>query len=534
MVFRTGICAVATAFVVGLTACSAPGEITKGTDQFVVIDNEELGDFSPLLGAGKNGESKIFESLYRVREGVTDRIPEAVPVLAAGAPEPVGGDLSRWKVTMRKGVHFSDGSTFGPEDVVATYNAVIDPVFASPIAADYDFLKRAVQTGPDAVEFELNGAYADLSHRLFLAIAPAEAFANPGPADQAELNKRPIGTGPYLLTESRPDQVILTAREDYWGERARVRRFVIRRSDDDNARAAQLRDGADGTVLPPELAQAAAKNGYRVVTAVANDWRAITLPTGNPVAGDPAMRKALNYAVDRKAMVDHILGGRGSAMSTLMGPVYGENYDPAQDFAFDRAEAGRVLDAAGWRTGADGIRERDGVRAAFEIAYYPTEVLRRDLTMAVVSDAKKVGIEITPVAVDKKKMTPEYLARTAFMLGGGGQPYTVDSQLYPKFHSRYAVPGVGSKWDNASDYVNPRIDRILDEARTELNPQRRAELYRQFQAEYHRDPAMLALVTTDHVYVMRDNGWRTTPTALEPHTHGVAWGPWYGLARWTR
>ncbi|WP_069165549.1 ABC transporter substrate-binding protein [Nocardia altamirensis] len=532
--FRIGICAATTAFVVGLTACAAPGQTSGTPEQFVVIDTEELGDFSPLLGHGKNGESKIFESLYRVAEGVDDRIPAALPVLAAGPPEPIDGDLSRWRVTTRSGVRFSDGSPFGPEDVVATYNSLIDPAFAAPIAADYDFLRGAKQTGPDTVEFQLTGAYADFDHRLFMAIAPAESFAQPGPADRAELNRNPIGTGPYVLTESRPDQVVLTARTDYWGEQAPVRRFVIRRSDDDNARASQLRDGADGTVLPPELAQAAAKDGYRVVSAVANDWRAITLPSGNPVAGDPAIRRALNVAVDRKAMVEHILGGHGTAMSTLVGPVYGETYDPAQDFTHDQGEAARELDAAGWRVGADGIRAKDGRRAAFEIAYYPTEVLRRDLTMAVVSDAKKVGIEITPVAVDKAKMTPAYLAQTAFMLGGGGQPYTVDGQLYTKLHSRYATPGVGSKWDNASDYVNPKIDQLLDAARAELNTQRRTELYRQVQAEYHRDPAMLALVATNHVYVVRDNGWRITPTALEPHSHGVAWGPWYGLSRWTR
>ncbi|MFQ6394056.1 ABC transporter substrate-binding protein [Nocardia sp. KC 131] len=531
---RSGIFAVATAFAVGLTGCAAPGGTSQSKDRFVVIDTEELGSFSPLLGHGKNGESKVFEGLYRVQEGVVDRIPDAIAVLAVGAPQPVDGDLSRWRVTTRAGVTFSDGSTFGPEDVVATYNSLIDPAYASSIAAEYDFLRKVAPTGPDTVEFTLNGPYADFDHRLFLAIAPAEAFATAGPADKSELDRHPIGTGPYVLTESRPDQVVLTARDDYWGDKPQVKTFVIRRSDDDNARITQLRDGADGTVLPPELAEAAARDGYRIVSAATDDWRGITLPTGNPVSGDPAVRTALNYAVDRGAMVEHILGGAGSATSTLISTLYGDAYDPAQDFRFDRAEAARVLDAAGWRVGGDGIRERDGRRAAFEIAYYPTEVLRRDLTMAVVSDAKKVGIEITPVTVDKKAMTPEYLAKTAFMLGGGGQPYTVDSQLYTKFHSRYAAPGVGSKWDNASDYVNPKVDQILDAARVEANPQRRSELYRQFQLEYHRDPAMLALVTTNHVYALRDSGWQVPPTALEPHAHGVSWGPWYSLARWTR
>lgn len=82
--------------------------------------------------------------------------------------------------------------------------------------------------------------------------------------------------------------------------------------------------------------------------------------------------------------------------------------------------------------------------------------------------------------------------------------------------------------------MNPEVDRVLDAARVERDPVKRAQLYRDFQAVYHAAPAMLALVSENHVYVLRDNGWRVGPTALEPHAHGVAWGPWYSLARWTR
>ena len=140
------------------------------------------------------------------------------------------------------------------------------------------------------------------------------------------------------------------------------------------------------------------------------------------MAGDPAVRLALNVGVDRGAMVRDVLDGAGTAMSTLVSPLFGDAYDPAQDFVFDAERAKTILDEAGWRVGADGIRERDGRRARFDLAYYPTETLRRDLTMAATSDAKKIGIEINPVAVDKSAMTPQYLAATAFMLGGGGRP----------------------------------------------------------------------------------------------------------------
>ncbi len=526
--------ATAIALTLTLAACGTPTAPGSSSDRFVVIDAEELGDFNPLTGHGSNGESKLYESLYRVAEGQDDRIPDAVPVLAAGAPEPVDGDLAHWRVRIRQGVTFSDGSAFGPEDVVATYNAVVDPAFASPIAANFDFVKSAQATGPDTVDFFLNGAYGDVPHRLFLAIAPSESLVKPGPADKLPLGDHPVGTGPYALTELRPDQVVLTARDGYWGQKPQVKTFVVLRTDDDKARAAQLAGNADGTRLPPALAKAVAKDGYRTVTAKANDWLGVSLPSGNPVAGDPAVRLALNLGVDRAAMVRDILKGEGTPVSTLVTPLFGDAYDPAQDFTFDADRARKVLDDAGWRVGADGVRERNGQRARFDVAYYPTETLRRDLTMATVSDAKKIGLEMNPVAVDKSTMTPQYLAATAFLLGGGGQPYTVDTQLYPKFHSRYAEPGVGSKWDNASDYVNPEVDRTLEAARVERDPAERARLYREFQAAYHAAPAMLALVSENHVYVVRDNGWRFGTTALEPHTHGVAWGPWYSLARWTR
>jgi peptide/nickel transport system substrate-binding protein len=529
---RLSIAAVAIVGALTASACAAPSQ--SSADTFVVIDAEELGNLSPLMAHGDSGESKIYESLYRIQEGQDDRIPDAVPVLADGPPLPVDGDLTHWRIKTRKGIRFSDGSSFGPADVAATYNAVIDKRYASPVAANFDFISKAEVTGPDTVDLRLKGAYGDVTHRLFLSIAPAAALAVPEPAERSSLNAQPVGTGPYRLTELRPDQMVLTARDDYWGDKPAIRSFVVRRTDDDKARAAQLIGNADGTRLPAELAKSVAKDGYHTVSAKADDWLGVTLPQGDPVTADIAIRRALNFGVDRQSMVRNILKGEGSPMSTLVNSLYGDAYDPAQDFQYQPDQASRELDAAGWRPGEDGIRVKDGRRATFNLAYYPTDLTRRDLTMATVSDAKKIGIEIVPVAVEKSTMTRDYISKTAFLLGGGGQPYTLDSQLYPKFHSKYATPGVGSKWDNASRYVNPAIDRILDAARTETDPVARNGSYRQFQAEYHRDPAMLALVTENHVYVMRDNGWKVGPTALEPHTHGVAWGPWYSLARWTR
>jgi len=247
------------------------------------------------------------------------------------------------------------------------------------------------------------------------------------------------------------------------------------------------------------------------------------------------VRLAVNYAVNRDNMVQYVLKGHAVANSTFLASFYGESYDPELEFPYDPTEAARILDEAGWVIGRDGIRERNGVRASFEVIYFPNrDRARRDLTLAVASDLKKIGIEVVPVARDSKTVTEAVYARTPVMLGGGGIPYSVDGQIYHILHSKYADPGVGAKWDNGSDYRNEEIDHLLDEARSQTDDNKRNALYRAIQKEYRAKPAMLQLVYLNHVYVKREQGFKGVDAILEPHTHGVNFGPWYAIEEWQR
>lgn len=518
-------------------AATADGGGGDAESTLVLLDSNETGYYSPVSGYGRNGDSPVYEGLYKLEGGDATSVPEFIPNLASG-PATASEDFTTWTVPLRTGITFSDGSTFGPEDVAATYNAIIDERSASPEIASWENLEK-VEAKDNEVVFHLKEPFAEFDRQLMNGIAPSEYFdfGDLKPDEESPLNEKPVGTGPYVLSELRADQAVFTARPDYRNGEPDLKKIIYRVSQDENSRAQQMAAGeGDGTILEPKLAeQLKDKDGLSIESADTADWRGITLPSGNPVTGDDAIRMAVNLGVDRKAMVDDVLDGHGSANSTFFAPFYGDAYDPAQEIAFDPAKAEKILDDAGWKKGADGVRVKDGQRAAFDVIYFPNrDKARMDLTLAAASDLKKIGIEVNPVARDSKSVTEDDYAKTPIMLGGGGDPYTVDTQIYTILHSKFAKKGVGAKWDNASDYVNPKIDELLDKARVESDEAKRDDMYREIQKLYAERPAMLQLAYVNHVYVERDRGYSHPDLILEPHAHGMNFGPWYDLGAWKK
>ncbi|PTR21853.1 peptide/nickel transport system substrate-binding protein [Rhodococcus sp. OK519] len=519
---------------IALAGCSAPASSEDGDDTALVLaDGYELGNYNPVAGFGEAGEAKVYDGLVRLDGGRDTGIPTLEPALASQMPVP-DSDAKVWTVRVRDGVRFTDGTTLGPEDVVATYRAILDPASASPLATSYDMLEAVEATGPDTVEFRLAYPYAPWPTKLLLGIAPSERLTG-GPAEQSPLNSDPVGTGPYKLVLLRPDQAIYEANEDYWDGAPQVKKLTVVYVPDDNARAQRMAAGElDGANIPPLLANTFTdRSGYQVVANTSADWRGVTMPADNPVTADPTMRMALNLAVDRRGMVDNILGGHGRAASTPVPDVYGDAYAPSATFAFDRARAEQLLTDDGWIPGDDGVRAKDGVRAEFTVMYFPQDTLRRDLSQAFASDASRIGVRVNVEAVDRG-VFPGQLTAKAGLLGGGDLPYDPDTQLYSTLHSSYARPGVGSGYDNASDYVNPQIDRALDDARRSTDSAARAADYRTVQTSYVADPGYVMLVFLDHTYVQRESDWTGSAPILEPHSHGVDWGPWWNLRDWAR
>lgn len=507
-------------------ACAVPegsGNAT-GDEGLVLAEAYEDESLHPLLGHGQEGASKIFDGLY---DYGADRRPH--PALAS-APARESADGRSWTVPLRRGVVFHDGSPFSADDVVATYRALADPRYASTVSSKYEMVESVRALDDHTVRFDLAYRYTPFPHKLTLGIVPAETLAEPEPLENSPLGSHPIGTGPYELTEWRKgDRMVLTANDRYWGGAPKVRTITAVFAGDDNTRAQRLRAGEfDGASLPPALADTMRDlAGYRVVHHRTADYRTITMPSDNPVTGDHAMRTALNHAVDRRGMIEAILAGHGVPADTPIPPALEELHEPRATFAFDRVKARRILDDAGWRVGDDGVRTRGGTRAAFTLMYPADDSVRKLFAQAFASDAKAVGIDVTLEGLGWEAIDPR-MDRDAVVLGGGN-PFEPDLVAYPLLHSSYG----GDGYNNPGYYANSDVDAALEESRRADTDADRAAAFRRMQRAFHDDPGFVFLAFLDHSYVLRE-GWKGYRPVVEPHTHGLTWGPWWNVRTWER
>lgn len=512
--------------VAGLgAACGSPDGDTPadGGRSIVIGAGSEPDNLNPILGYAPDGAAKIFDGLV-----ARDAELDLVPALAEEVPTPSADGLT-WTATLRAGTTFSDGSALSAEDVVFTYESVLDKEVNSTIASRFDAL--ADVTAPDGrtVVFRLSYPYAPFVQQLTLGIVPRKAFDGVD-VNSAPFNTAPIGTGPYTVAEWRKgDRLVLEANESHWNGAPAITRVTVVFVEDDNARATRMAAGEfDGTVLPPRLAQSYEdRAGYRVVRNPSADYRGLGIPSALPFTSDPRVRLAINLGIDRQAMIDTVLAGAGKPAATPISPYLADWYDPAATFPHDPEEAGRLLDEAGWRRGADGKRSRNGQVARLPILYPAPDVLRKELALATAGDIAKLGVDAPVEATTFELM----LARKeeAASVWGGGDPYDPDTAAYTLLHSRYAgQPG----FLNMTLYRNPEVDAALDAGRQALDPAARKRAYARFQRAYVADPGWAFLVFLDHTYVIRDR-WDGQVQQVEPHDHGLVHAVWWNLERWT-
>ena len=499
--------------------------------RLVLADRESGDGFHPATGYAQTGVSPVYDGLLAlVPSGRSDAMPTFTPALAADMPTH-DRDARTWTVKLREGVTFSDGSHLTSRDVKISYDIARKPETGSQVVERYRLISSIDTPDDHTVVFHLAHPMAEFLSRLTYAIAPAALLEASPSITKNSLNAKPVGTGPYVLAETRADEQRFTAHAQHWRGKPAVEEIVVTLIEDETARAQRVAAGEiDGATVPPSLASGLKKKGEVHLDAVTSaDWRGISFP-GLPEFDDPRVRRALNLAVDRAAFISGPMSGYGTPLETLISPYYGDAHDPKATFGHDVAAAEKLLDEAGWRRGADGRRAKDGTTFEVPLLYAGADSLRRDIAIEFASQMKKLGLTFTLRAGTWDAITPQ-LTKACAVLGGGSAPYDVSVMVYEYFHTRTATTG---PYANPGNHGSPEMDRALDEARSEHDPARRAALYRKIQAAYIENPSALCLATVQHLYVSRPNAWKKPPLLVEPHIHGVTWGPWWNVGSWKK
>ncbi|MER5318811.1 ABC transporter substrate-binding protein [Streptosporangium roseum] len=485
-------------------ACANPGSGPAAPgDAFVIGLGSEFDSLSPVMGYAPDGGSLMYEGLMSRGPDLSMR-----PALASAAPV-TSADGRTVTFALRDGVRFHDGRPVTAADVEYTYEALLEEANNSPIRGDYAAIKEVAAPDARTVVFTLHHPYAPLVQRATLGIVPKDA---PLTGD------RPIGAGPYRFVSRTPgDKIVLEGNRDYWGGAPAITRLVLAFAEDDNVRATRMSAGEfDATILPPKAAaQFGGRQDVTVHQVPSADYRGIMFPLDQPVTGDRTVRKAFSLAIDRKAMVDTILAGAGTP---AFGPVSPDTAWHAPEVtgaaSGDPEAAERLLEEAGWKPGEDGVRVKDGRRAAFSLMYPAGDSLRKDLALTVASDARKIGVDVQLAGLDWDAIEPR-MAKDALIMGWGS-PYDPDYVNYELFHSAYA----GKGFFNPGRYRDPEVDRLLRTGRESGDDATRKRAYRDFQKIVHDDEVWTYLVFLKHVYVIRGRYQGIQPS-VDAHEHAV-------------
>lgn len=489
-------------------------------------NSEPAAGFDPLVAWGC-GEH-VHEPLIQSTLITTDENLEFVNDLATdyGCSE----DGLTWTFTIRDDAYFSDGEQLTARDVAFTVNGVIESAAAE---ADLSMVDEAVATSDTVVELHLNKPYNALLYTLaVLGIVPEHAYGD-------DYGANPIGSGRYLLERwDSGQQVIFTANPDYYGEAPIMERVVVVFMDEDAALAAVQAGEVDIAYTYATHAQQQF-DGYELVSYDSVDSRGISLPTlpagetrvveddmaydaGNAVTSDIAVRRAINYAIDREQATEHVLSGYGKPAYSVGDDMPWSSADMIVEL--DRDAARSLLDDAGWLAADDGIRERAGVRASFELWYAADDSVRQAMANEVADQLAEVGIEVLPRGGSWDEIYLRQYCQPVLWGWGSNSPVEVYALNY------------STGWGNYACYESDAIDAHLDEALAQTNIED-SYAYWQLAAWDGEDgfaPCGAAtwawIANVDHLYFKRTG---LDVAQQKPHPHGHGWSLVNNVDRWS-
>ncbi|WP_241794086.1 nickel ABC transporter substrate-binding protein [Teichococcus vastitatis] len=343
--------------------------------------------------------SMLYEPLVRYGEG-----GQILPALAtAWAME---ADGRAWRFTLRRDVRFSDGTPFDAAAVVANVDAMLGNRARHAWLELVNQIEGAEALDPGTVRLRLAKPYYPTL--LELSLPRPLRFASPAALRPDGSLAAPIGTGPWVLAEtSRGQHDLFRRNEGYWGEQPALREVLVRVLGDSNARALALETGEIDLIYGTDQVDA---DTFRRFTADARFTTAISPPIGTRLLAlnsarfptdDLAVRQAIAQAVDRAALVRHILLDTEPAAETLFAETFPYVGLGLRAPAFDGAAAAARLDAAGWRRPAGGrVRMRDGQELALDMCFTGTDALQKAISEAVQGDLSRIGIAVRLVGED--------------------------------------------------------------------------------------------------------------------------------------
>ena len=500
----------------------------RAADELVVSMGARLPhEFDPKERYGMYNEAHITHSTLLRRTADLEIVGDFAKDYT------VSDDGLVWSFNLHDDFKFSNGEPVTAEDVKFSYEMLKE----DGKHWDLEFIDKIEIPAENQIVFTLKEPRSTfaMSQLVEVPIVPAAHY-------DENYKFNPIGSGPYMVVEYKPDEQAIFTVNPYWhGEEPYFKKWTWVMLDENTALAALEAGDVDIIYATPELADKAVE-GCKLFDIESNDVRGLSLPyvktgvitdspdgysVGNDVTGDPIIRKALNIGMDRQKVVDTVLNGHGKpAYSVIDGTSF---FNPESVIADNDPEAAKkLLEENGWIERSDGIREKDGIRAEFDLYYPTTDQLRTNVAVEAASQAKELGIQINLVGSNWDEMTTKSHEASLLYAGGRHNPN--------QFYESHNPASAGKGWTNITFYNNPTVTEYLEKAMRASDPKEAEKYWKLAQwdgktgASSMGDLANVWLIRINHTYI---GDGRIDVGNQGLHSHGHDWSLLANISEWT-
>ena len=451
----------------------------------VMIIESSPTNLDPRVGIDAQSEridSLLFDDLLErdehlnVKPGLADRWE---------TPDPL-----TYIFHLHTGVKFHDGTPLTSRDVKWTFDSLLDGKIRSTKSAAYRYVDRVDAPNDSTIVFHLKQPFATLLWNVSdgaMGIVPYGSLA--------EMSQHPVGSGPFRFVSAEPDKEVVLERNDgYWGEKARLRRVRFMVVPDTTTRALELRkgsaDAAINALTPDTVLTLERESKLEVVRAPGTVLQYMAFNMRDPILKDVRVRQALAYAIDRRPILQYLWRGFAQPASSVL-PVQSWAYNgDVATYSYDPQRAREILDGAGYPV-------LNGTR--FHLVMKTSTDENTRLMVAVLQQ------QLRQVEIQLDIRSLEFATFFSDVTHGQFQMHSLrwiagneDPDIFEyAFHSDKFTPNGA----NRCFYSNPRVDALIDKARTEVNQEKRRTIYAQIQQILAQDLPYLNLWYLDNVLV---------------------------------
>ncbi|MDH6214497.1 ABC transporter substrate-binding protein [Streptomyces pseudovenezuelae] len=354
------------------------------------------------------GSNDTIYSVRQVVDSLTDQDPKTgkiVPWLAKSWE--VSSDATTFTFHLRSGVTFSDGSELTARVVKDNFDAVPKLGALGTLAEGYlSGVKSTTVVDPLTVKVTFQQPNAQFLQATSTHSLGIESSASAKRTPQQKCSQGVVGSGPFTLKSYVQNQTITLARRtgydwgsSLWSKKgeAYLDKLVFKVVPEAGVRAGSLQSGQVNAISSVGKANEAALKGGQVTLARrANPGAVFNLALNNsrPVLKDVKVRQAIQYAVNRQEIADAVFPTGTRPATSILARTTPDYENLGTDLAFDAVKAKSLLDAAGWKTGSDGIREKDGTKLSLTVKWFANSATNQPALELIQQQLKAVGIDI--------------------------------------------------------------------------------------------------------------------------------------------